>query len=49
MQSKAMKTGNSLSVIIPSYMAKFLGIEKGTKLNIDLQGKKIMIVKEKNK
>ena len=46
MQTKATKTGNSISVLIPNYMTKFLGIEKGTKLNIDLQKKKIKKKKE---
>lgn len=46
MNSKAIKIGNSIGVIIPNYITKFLGIQKGTKLDIDLQGKKIIIKKE---
>lgn len=46
MQIKVTKTGNSLYAIIPSYMAKILEIKKGTKLDINLQGKKIIIQKD---
>lgn len=46
MKTKIIKTGNSLGIIIPSYMTKVLGLEKGTAIEISLKGKKIEITKE---
>lgn len=45
MQSKIIQVGNSLGIVIPSYMAKVLEAEKGTKIDVELQGKRIIIKK----
>ena len=46
MKTKIIKTGNSLGIVIPSYMTKVLGLEKGTEVEIILKDKKIEITKE---
>ena len=46
MKSKIIKIGNSLGLIIPSYMAKVLEMEKGTAIEITLKSKKIEVTKE---
>lgn len=46
MKSKVIKIGNSLGLIIPSYIIKVLEIEKGTEIEINLKKGKIEITKE---
>ena len=46
MKSKIIKIGNSLGLIIPSYIIKVLEIEKGTEIDINLKKEKIEITKE---
>lgn len=47
MKYKARKTGNSLSVTIPTFVTKQLNINDGDELSIRLKNKEIIIRKEK--
>ena len=47
MKYKARKTGNSLVVTIPTFVAKSLELKNGTEVNIELQKDKMIIRKEK--
>lgn len=46
MKYTARKNGNSISITIPIFVRDKLGIKDGDKMNIELQGKKIIITKE---
>lgn len=46
MKYKARKNGNAITVTIPSYICNILNIQDGDKLEVKLQGKKILIEKE---
>lgn len=46
MKYTARKNGNSLAITIPIFIRDKLNIQNGDKINIDLQGKKIIITKE---
>lgn len=47
MKYKVRKTGNSLGITIPIFVTKSLGLKNGTEVTIEMQGKKIIIRKEK--
>jgi antitoxin component of MazEF toxin-antitoxin module len=46
MQYTIRKSGNSLVLTIPTFIAKTLEMKNGTKVDIELQNKKIIIRKE---
>jgi bifunctional DNA-binding transcriptional regulator/antitoxin component of YhaV-PrlF toxin-antitoxin module len=48
MKYTVRKSGNSLVLTIPTFVARTLGITNGTKMDLELQGKKIIIRKEAN-
>ena len=39
------RVGNSLGIIIPSFLLKMLDVDKGDKLKIDHEGNKIILTK----
>lgn len=47
MKYKARKVGNSLSITIPTFVAKSLNINNGDEVDIEMQNKKIIIRKGK--
>lgn len=47
MKYKARKTGNSLSVTIPTFVTNQLSINNGDNVTIELKDKEIIIRKEK--